>query len=374
MQTPLDIHDRRILIVDDIEDNLDLILMLLEDQGFSHLMTAMDGKEALEKIDETPDIDLVLLDIFMPNLNGYEVLEAIKRSPKTADIPVIMISAHDKLDSVIRCIEGGALDYITKPVEETFLIARVQSTLERKVLQDQQKLLFAELEEEKKKSESILFQVLPESVAQRLKRGEASIADAMEDVTVVFADLVGFTALARSIAPDKLVAILNRIFGEFDNIASRFGLEKIKTIGDAYMVVGGIPPYTRGHAIRSIEFGLAVLEAIENFNIESMVKISVRLGMHSGPAVAGVIGHTRFSYDLWGDTVNVASRMEEMSKPDMIQISKETHDLVSEYYDFQPRGEVAVKGRGPMHAYLTNPGIAGHKPGRDEMLKDIIRT
>ena len=371
MQPSLDIRDKRILIVDDIEDNLDLILMLLEDQGFSNLLTAMDGREALEQIKNHPNIDLVLLDIFMPNLNGYEVLETLKRSPATADIPVIMISAHDKLDSVIRCIEGGAIDYITKPVEETFLIARVQSTLERKVLQDQQKLLFAELEEEKKKSETILFQVLPESVAQRLKKGESSIADAMDELTVVFADLVGFTTLAKSISPDKLVSILNQIFGEFDHIASRFGLEKIKTIGDAYMVVAGIPPYAEHHAFRAIEFGLAVLEAIENFNVESVVKISVRIGMHSGPAVAGVIGHTRFSYDLWGDTVNVASRMEEMSKPDMIQLSRETYDRIKDHYGFQPRGEVAVKGRGPMHAYLTDPATAGHTPDRQAVVAQL---
>lgn len=371
MDTPFDIYSKRILIVDDIEDNVDLILMLLEDQGYTDLVTASDGVEAVELLRNNPDIDLVLLDIFMPNMNGYEVLDAIKQDDHLSDIPVIMISAHDKLESVIRCIESGALDYITKPVEETFLLARVQSTLERKFLQDQQKALYAQIEEEKRKSEKLLYQVLPESVAERLKRGETRIADAIDEVSVMFCDLVGFTSMAATIAPDRLVTILNEIFNTFDEFARDLALEKIKTIGDAYMVVGGIPPLTENHAVRCLEFGLKALEYLEAYNTESVIKLHIRVGMHTGAAVAGVIGATRFSYDLWGDTVNIASRMEEMCEPDMIQLSEQSYMLLKDYYNFQPRGEVAVKGKGPMYAYLTNIHICGSNPDRQSILANL---
>lgn len=366
------ILDKKILIVDDIEDNRDLILLLLEDFGYTNLLTAEDGEAAISILKDNPDTDLVLLDIFMPRMNGYEVLEAVKGSPDLQDIPIIMISAHDKLESVIRCIENGALDYITKPVEETFLLARVQSTLERKYLQDQQKALYLQLDQEKKKSETLLYQVLPESVANRLKQGEARIADAMENVTVLFSDLVGFTSLASSIDPDRLVNLLNEIFGTFDSLAEKYKLEKIKTIGDAYMLVGGIPPETENHAFRCMEFALEALEYLENFNIESLVKLHLRIGLHTGPAVAGVIGHTRFTYDLWGDTVNTASRMEEMCEPDMIQISQTTYQYIQDQYSFDPRGEVSVKGKGPMHAYLTNTTMAGLNEKRQNSLDAFL--
>ncbi len=374
MQPPTDILSRKILVVDDIEDNRDLVVLLLEDAGYANLLEAEDGAEAIAILKENPDTDLVLLDIFMPQMNGYEVLEKIKSSPHLEDIPVIMISAHDKLDSVIRCIENGALDYITKPVEETFLLARVQSTLERKFLQDQQKALFRELDQEKKKSETLLYQVLPESVANRLKQGESRIADAIENVTVLFGDLVGFTTLATSIAPDRLVTLLNELFGNFDSLAAKFGLEKIKTIGDAYMLVGGIPPNTGEHALRCMEFALEALEFLEQYNLDSLIKLRLRIGLHSGSAIGGVIGHTRFTYDLWGDTVNTASRMEEMCEPDMIQISQTTYQYVRDFYAFDPRGEVSVKGKGPMHAYLTRPALAGMNEKRRQALDKISQS
>lgn len=372
MKGNFEILDKKILIVDDIEDNRDLVLSLLEDHGYENLLTAEDGNEAIQALKENPDINLILLDIFMPNLNGYEVLEKVKTDPATADIPIIMISAHDKLESVIRCIEAGALDYITKPIEETFLLARVRSTLERKFLQDQQKALYEQLDIEKQKSDALLYQVLPESVAVRLKKGEERIADAMENVTVVFTDLVGFTNMASRIDPERLVTVLNDVFGHFDQLAQNYRLEKIKTIGDAYMLVGGIPPCEGNHAVRCMEFALRAMEFIEIYNLESVITLHLRIGLHTGPAVAGVIGQTRFTYDLWGDTVNTASRMEEMCEPDKIQVSQATFNLVQEYYDFEPRGEVAVKGKGPMHAFLTSPTIAGREAQRVQMIRELL--
>ncbi|MGJ3242130.1 MAG: adenylate/guanylate cyclase domain-containing protein [Opitutales bacterium] len=355
------LKNKRILIVDDVEDNRDLIEVLLEDAGYTNLALAEDGQEAIDRLREDPDFDLILLDIFMPRLNGYDVLETIQADNKLREIPVIMISAHDKLDSVIRCIEGGAVDYITKPVEETFLLARVRSTLDRKFLQDRQRELFRQVEVEKQKSERLLYQVLPETVADRLRRGARRIADNLGEVTVLFADLVGFTEFSGRVAPENLVDTLNTIFDRFDALAAEIGVEKVKTIGDAYMVVGGLPPNNEAHAEKCLQFALKALEVVQETDNGAGQRLNLRVGMNTGPAVAGVIGHTRFTYDLWGESVNIASRMEAMGVPGWIQVSETTWDQLKNQYVFQQRGEIGVKGKGPMRTFLTREDVI-HSP------------
>ncbi len=353
-----------ILVVDDHEDNLDLILALLEDHGYENLHTAKDGRKALDLIEGPTHIDLVLLDINMPVMNGYEVLEYMSDKEELRLIPVIMVTALDQLDSVIRCIEGGAEDYLTKPVEETLLQARVGASLERKFLRDQERRLFRQVEKEKRKSETVLFNVLPRSIAERLKKGEDNIAENIPDATVLFADLVGFTKLSSQISPDTLLYILNHIFSAFDKMVLDFRLEKIKTIGDSYMVVGGIPPNVENHVENCLEFAYASLHYMNKFNGDHNMSLQLRIGMHVGPIVAGVIGQTRFSYDLWGETVNLASRMESLGLPGTIQVSEEVYQRLSVKDGFAPRGVIEVKGKGSMTTYISTlesqPEAAGH--------------
>jgi adenylate cyclase len=201
-------------------------------------------------------------------------------------------------------------------------------------------------------SERLLLNILPAEIANRLKRGDSTIADTFADVTVLFADIVGFTQLSARVSPTELVALLNDIFSTFDNLAERHGLEKIKTIGDAYMVVGGLPITRPDHAEAIAEMALDMQQAIIEFSNTHNQDFSIRIGINTGPVVAGVIGIKKFIYDLWGDTVNTASRMESHGSPGCIQVTAATYQQLREKYFFENRGAIEVKGKGKMTTYL----------------------
>jgi len=199
------------------------------------------------------------------------------------------------------------------------------------------------------KTQELLLKVLPESIVSRMLRGESVIADAHEAVSVIFADVVGFTTFAARLEPQDVVRILERVFIAFDEVARRYGIEKIKTIGDAYMAVAGVPFACPDHAERAARAALAMQRALESVDVGHTLVI--RIGIHSGPAVAGVIGKDKFLYDLWGDTVNIASRLESQGIPGKIQVSEDTKVLIEDRFELEPRGVVELKGRGPIMAY-----------------------
>ncbi|MEZ2302940.1 MAG: adenylate/guanylate cyclase domain-containing protein [Microcoleus sp.] len=208
------------------------------------------------------------------------------------------------------------------------------------------------LREEQEKSEKLLLNILPKPIAERLKRNETTIAEYFPEVTVLFADIVGFTHLSTLMNPIDLVELLNQIFSSFDMICERLGLEKIKTIGDAYMVVGGLPEPRADHAEAIAQMALDMQTEIARFNAQNNKYFSIRIGIHSGPVVAGVIGIKKFIYDLWGDTVNIASRMESHGLPWRIQVSEATYNLLKHKYLFERRETIHVKGKGEMTTYL----------------------
>jgi class 3 adenylate cyclase len=211
----------------------------------------------------------------------------------------------------------------------------------------------AQLAEAHATSERLLLNVLPGSVAERLKSGETRIADDYEDATVLFADLVGFTPLAARLGPSETVAMLDRLFSAFDQLVDRYALEKIKTIGDSYMVVGGVPVISGDHPQRVVAMGLDMLEAVAELSREMGRPLDLRIGVHTGPLVAGVIGTRKFIYDLWGDTVNVASRLESHGVVGSVQMSEATWLRVRETVDAMPRGLVELKGRGTVEAFVV---------------------
>jgi guanylate cyclase len=219
--------------------------------------------------------------------------------------------------------------------------------------------LYGDLRVEREKSERLLLNVLPGPIAERLKEGEEVIADAHADVTVLFADLVDFTPLSDRIPPEDLVALLNRVFSAFDDLADRHGMEKIKTIGDAYMAAAGIPTPRPGHADAAAAMSLEVLREVGRTSAEAGVHLSVRVGIESGPVVAGVIGRRKFIYDLWGDTVNLASRMESQGVPGAVQVGPRAHRLLRERWRFERRGPVDVKGKGPIVTHLLLGPVGG---------------
>ena len=210
----------------------------------------------------------------------------------------------------------------------------------------------AALEREQERSERLLLNILPAPIAERLKAGHKTLADGYAEATVLFADLVGFTRMSATVSPERLVEVLNRLFSRFDELSEHYGVEKIKTIGDAYMVCAGLPVPRPDHAEAIADMALGMRGALEEHNREFGSELKIRIGINTGPVVAGVIGLKKFIYDLWGDTVNLASRLESYGVPDGIQVSAATWARLRERYDFVARGPLEVKGIGQVQAYL----------------------
>ncbi|MBS1528883.1 MAG: adenylate/guanylate cyclase domain-containing protein [Bacteroidetes bacterium] len=205
---------------------------------------------------------------------------------------------------------------------------------------------------ERDRSERLLTNILPGPIAERLKHSPATIADDFEETTILFADIAGFTKYTETVAPTQLITLLNAIFTEFDDLSDKYQAEKIKTIGDAYMVVSGVPVACGDHAERMADMALDMLQAVERYNREAGQAFQIRVGIHSGPVIAGVIGKKKFAYDLWGDSVNTAARMESHGIPGEIQVSETTWALLKGKYRFEERGMVEVKGKGMMRVFL----------------------
>jgi len=308
--------------------------------------------------------DLMLLDMEMPELDGLGVLKVVKSTPELSYLPVIIVSSAEDFDRIVECIQVGAEDYLPKPFNAVLLRARVFSSLEKKRLRDLDREHILELQREKEmlhieqmKSEKLMLNILPKPIADRLKRGEKNIAGSYPEVTVLFSDLVGFTKMSAKKTAPELVKLLNDIFSRFDKRAELLGLEKIKTIGDAYMAVGGLPIPRSDHAEIVADMALGMYQDLADFNQANQQEIQMRIGIHSGPVVAGVIGFTKFSYDLWGNTVNTASRMESTSGNGRIQVSAITHELLKEHFVLEERELIECKGLGPMLTSYVNARI-----------------
>lgn len=205
---------------------------------------------------------------------------------------------------------------------------------------------------EQAKADNLLLNILPPGIAARLKEGEDKIADYFEETTVVFTDIVGFTNLASLVSATTIVKLLNTLFSRFDGLLDHYPVEKIKTIGDSYMLASGIPTPQKDHALQAAAFAFAMLNELRRFVAETGYPISMRIGMHSGPVVAGIIGTRKFVYDLWGDTVNIASRMESHGQPGKIHCSETVYRELSAVYKFERRGAIDIKGKGKMDTYF----------------------
>jgi len=225
-------------------------------------------------------------------------------------------------------------------------------TARTRELEERVTLRTRELEAARRRSDTLLLNILPAPIAERLKAGESLIADHFNAVTVLFADIVDFTPISARLTPERAVDVLDAVFSEFDRIAGHYELEKIKTIGDCYMAVGGLPHPQSDHAERVANAALEMLPALARVSKWLDLPLSVRIGLHTGDAVAGVIGRQKFVYDLWGDTVNTASRMESHGVGDRIQVTEQLYKRLNGQFTLTPRGEVEIKGKGSMPTYF----------------------
>jgi len=208
------------------------------------------------------------------------------------------------------------------------------------------------IEGKNRENEELLLNVLPAPIANRLRGGEKGIADGFAEVTVAFADIVGFTQMSSGMPPAEVVTLLNGLFSRFDEAARELGIEKIKTVGDAYMAVCGLPVEVPDHAARMVRMAIRMVHITREHAMEHKVSMKLRVGVNSGPVVAGVIGKSKYIYDLWGDTVNLASRMESGGLPDMIQVTRPVYEKLKDQFVFEPRGKIEVKGKGGVEAWL----------------------
>jgi class 3 adenylate cyclase len=341
----------RILVIDDIEANRELMRRNLANRGH-FATTASSAREALDLL-QTNDFEVALVDILMPDMNGIDLLGRLKESPRWRNMAVVMVTGLKDIQVVVKCISAGAEDYLQKPVDPVLLFARVESCLEQVRWKERERKFLAQIEFEKSRADNLLLSMLPEMVINRLAAGEKVIADRFDNATIIFADIVDFTPLVARTDPIKLVSLLHDLFSAFDTLADQFGIEKIKTVGDAYMAVAGVPEPRHDHADRALGFARGLIKVMsEDFGADTPLEI--RVGLNSGPVIAGLIGQKRFVYDVWGETVNLASRLESSGDTGRIQISQATLTALTNPPPNATAKSTLIKGVGRIETFLLN--------------------
>ena len=302
---------------------------------------------------------VILQDLVLPGVDGLDMVRRFREVDQTRQVPIIVLSAQEEAVVKAQLFEAGANDYLVKLPDRIELIARIRvhSDAYRRLLERNAAFLalersLADLRREQAKSERLLLNILPAKIVERLKENHETIADSFDSATVLFADLCGFTEFSQHVDPQHLVEMLDEIFSTFDHLAAAHGVEKIKTIGDAYMAVAGLPVPRDDHAEAVAAMALGMLEGFRGVMRARSLAMQVRIGIHSGPVVGGVIGRHKFIYDLWGDTVNMASRMESHGEPSRVHVSQATRDLLEGKFRFVERGEIRVKGKGTQTTYF----------------------
>jgi len=302
---------------------------------------------------------VILQDLVLPGVDGLDMVRRFREVGETRQVPIIVLSAQQEAVVKAQLFEAGANDYLVKLPDRIELIARIRvhsdayrRLLERDAAFAALERSLADLRREQAKSERLLLNILPAKIVERLKENHETIADSFTSATVLFADLCGFTEFSQHVDPQHLVEMLDEIFSTFDHLAAAHGVEKIKTIGDAYMAVAGLPVPRDDHAEAVAAMALGMLEGFRGVMRARSLAMQVRIGIHSGPVVGGVIGRHKFIYDLWGDTVNMASRMESHGEPSRVHVSQATRDLLEGRFRFAERGEIKVKGKGTQTTYF----------------------
>jgi adenylate cyclase len=330
-----------LLIVDDSEDNRFTLASRLKREGYENVTSASNGRCALELLAER-SFDLVLLDIQMPDMDGYQVLEHLKTDTMLRNIPVIMISAVDAIESVVRCISLGAEDYLPKPFNAVLLRARVAACLEKKKLRDQEVVYMQQIESEKHRADELLYAMVPPGAVRELKATSQVRPRRYDEVAVLFCDIVDFTPYCDQNPPEKVVEELQTLVGEYELIVRRHEMEKIKTIGDAFMATAGLLNPVPNPILASLQCGLDMVATSRRIE----PKWEVRVGVHFGPVVAGIIGQRQFVFDLWGDTVNTAARIAARASPGAVVTSGATWHRIRDRGRGRSLGYMDLKGKG----------------------------
>jgi class 3 adenylate cyclase len=371
-----------ILYVDDEENNLNSFRAALRRDY--NVFTALSGEEGMEILSKN-DIHVVVTDQRMPHMTGVQFLQRI---PGDQDNIRIILTGFTDMESIIEAINTGKVyRYIKKPWDKDELKITIDNAVETIMLRRNNKKLIYELqvnneqlevkvlqrtreierqkeviEMAKAQSDSLLLNILPEEIAEELKKFGKSYARKYNQVSVLFSDIKGFSSIAETLTPVKLVTQLDEVFGAFDNIIAKYDMEKIKTIGDAYMCASGLPQSDEENAVKAVKAGLDMQRFINEFGLANKIQnlpvFEVRIGIHTGPLVAGVVGLKKFAYDIWGDTVNLASRMEHHSEAGKVNVSGATYQLIKDHFRCTHRGMIETKSKLNVDMYFVDEEIA----------------
>ena len=327
-----------VLIVDDTPTNVSIIANAL--QGKFKTKIATNGEKALALAQASDKPDLILLDVEMPGMDGYEVCRRLKGAPSTANIPVIFLTGKTEHEDEKMGFEVGAVDYIHKPFSTEIVLARVQTHLSLQAA-------IKTAEEATKEADILLHALLPEKAAEEIKTIGTVIPRRFENVAVLFCDVANFTAYCDNHEPEDVVARLDALFVIFERLSQKYNLEKIKTIGDCFMSAAGLLNDVDDPLRAAINCGLEMSSVL----IDANLGWDVRVGIHIGPLVAGVVGQERYQFDIWGDTVNIAARLVAHAKPGCVAVVEDVWKSVADDYSGESLGEQKIKGKGSLPIY-----------------------
>src|SRR6185295_9227714 len=327
-----------VLIVDDTPTNVAVVSGVLKDSFRTKVAT--NGEKALAIAFGPEKPDLILLDVMMPGMDGYEVCRKLKDNPATRDIPIIFLTAKTEAVDEEKGFDVGAVDYIHKPFSAPIVLARVRTQLAL------QKAL-TEARDARVQADTLLHALLPKKAADEIRSIGTVIPRRYENVAVLFCDVTNFTAYCDKHEPEEVVSRLDALFVIFERITAKHGLEKIKTIGDGFMAVAGLLHKVDDPVGRAVRCGLEM----SSTTLDAQLDWEVRVGVHAGPVVAGVVGQERYQFDIWGDTVNVAARMVGMSAPGSVAATKETFDKIASSFDGESLGLLDIKGKGMVSVF-----------------------
>jgi adenylate cyclase len=352
-----EILQARILVVDDQPANVLLLERMLAGAGYTSVTSTLDPK-AVQALHQEHHYDLILLDLQMPVMDGFEVMEGLKAIETDGYLPVVVITAQP--DHKLRALKAGAKDFIAKPFDVAEVLTRVHNMLEVRLLyaevrrkNEETKKLFDQVVAERKVSERLALHVPPDSIAARLQARPDVTAESFDVATVLIADVVGFADETPAVGAEQLTLLLEEIFGGFDGLVKACGMKKIKTLGNSYMAAAGVPVRTPDHAAQAANLALDMEDALERFNEDTGHKFQVRVGIATGAVVAGVIGRRMFLYDVWGDAVNAASRMESHGVAGRVQVSESTRNMLEPPFRLEERGALEFEGEGELKSWFV---------------------
>lgn len=356
-ETP-EILAAKILIVDDLPANVLLLERMLSGAGYTTVTSTTDP-QAVRALHEEHCYDLIILDLQMPGMDGFQVMAGLKGIDREGYLPILVITAQP--DHKLRALREGARDFISKPFDVAEVLMRVRNLVEVRLLhvelrrkKEELKRLFDEVVAERQRAERLALQVPPDSIAARLHARPDVTADAFAEGTIVIADVVGLAELQPAKSAEELRVMLEEIFARFDTLAETRGLKKIKTLGNSYLAAAGVPVAATDHATAAAHFALDMVDALSHIAGTGSGTLQLRVGIASGPVVAGVIGRRSYVYDVWGDTVVAASRMESHGVAGRIQAAESTRRLLGDPFVLEPRGALAVEGQGDIETWFVN--------------------